>query len=463
MSMRIERTGAVKDSSAKKSRHSYDFKRDTRNLGGHPLLKIGAHGAKHVPIDLRQACPPVDDQGEEGSCTANAGVGLAEFDMLRQGLALTRLSRQFLYWNTRNMEGTASDDAGATITDTVLAWAKYGICPEEDDPYIPGNLTRKPNDKAYIDAQPEAAQNYSRVDQTLESIYTCLAAGFPIIFGISVFESFEAATTGEIPVPDAANEDLLGGHAILIVGIDVAKNIVRFRNSWGTAWGDAGYGTLPLKEYVLNPDLASDFWVVKGIGAAPDVTPPAPAPDSDRARRGIVQSGFMEKVGDDSPLWKLADALEAAGDTVIRLAWTDDAGAAIDAGPIDYWINYSWGKAQTWHSLAKYPSRPPIANEFTIAGVACWLFGQCHGLVWHEFANIERAVNFTVSSFPMSDPIRDASAVEVSLSDAATGLPAFGRVNVNCDGLGLHHGSISGDARVHQAIIDAVSKIVVTR
>lgn len=32
------------------------------------------------------------------------------------------------------------------------------------------------------------------------------------------------------------------------------------RNSWGTGWGDAGYGWLPY-EYVLK-GLAEDFWSI---------------------------------------------------------------------------------------------------------------------------------------------------------------------------------------------------------
>jgi hypothetical protein len=127
---------------------------------------------------------------------------------------------------------------------------------------------------------------------------------------------------------------------------------------------------------------------------------------------------------------------------------------------VDYWINYSWGKAQAWQSLNTYQGTPPpVGLEITVAGVACWLFGQAHGFVWHEYPNIQRAINFAVTSFPVSDPIRDAIAAEIPLAQTSS-IPCIPRLNVNCDGLGLGHISIMGDSRVQAAIIAAVEAIV---
>jgi C1A family cysteine protease len=81
------------------------------------------------------------------------------------------------------------------------------------------------------------------------------------VIGISVYQSFEDATDGEVPMP-VTGEALLGGHAICLVGYDSAH--VTFRNSWGAGWGKEGYGTLPWA-YVLSADLASDLWVVKSV------------------------------------------------------------------------------------------------------------------------------------------------------------------------------------------------------
>jgi len=94
-----------------------------------------------------------------------------------------------------------------------------------------------------------------------------LLDGYPIVFGINVYDSFESddvSKTGIVPLPDKDKEKCLGGHAILIVGFKEIdnKNYFIVRNSWGTEWGDNGYCYMPF-EYVLNEKLAEDFWSIK--------------------------------------------------------------------------------------------------------------------------------------------------------------------------------------------------------
>src|SRR6185437_9462747 len=68
-------------------------------------------------VDLRAGCSPVENQGNLGSCTANALVGNLEFLEKKAGRRATNLSRLFVYYNERAMEGTISEDAGAAIRD----------------------------------------------------------------------------------------------------------------------------------------------------------------------------------------------------------------------------------------------------------------------------------------------------------------------------------------------------------
>jgi C1A family cysteine protease len=90
----------------------------------------------------------------------------------------------------------------------------------------------------------------------------CLAEGYPIVFGISIYESFETrsvAKTGEVPMP-RSSERMLGGHAVLAVGHNTLCKKFIVRNSWGPAWGQNGYFTLPF-EYVEK--MADDFWTIR--------------------------------------------------------------------------------------------------------------------------------------------------------------------------------------------------------
>jgi C1A family cysteine protease len=227
-------------------------------------------------VDLRGQCPAVYDQGQIGSCTANAiGAGF-EFDLTRQQLADFMPSRLFIYYNERAVEGSIPFDAGAQIRDGIKSVAKLGVCPETEWPYDDtpaGSDTRfpdgskaaqQPTKQCYDDALQHRATTYQRVVRNLDQFRGCLASGYPFVFGFTVFESFETkevAQTGVMPMP-APHESILGGHAVLAVGYDDASQRFIVRNSWGKDWGDAGYFTMPYA-YLTERGLSADFWTIR--------------------------------------------------------------------------------------------------------------------------------------------------------------------------------------------------------
>jgi C1A family cysteine protease len=227
-----------------------------------PIEVIGALPAQ---VDLTSACPPVYDQGQLGSCTANAIGGAIEFDQIKQNLAPIFVpSRLFIYYNERAMEGTVNSDSGAQIRDGMKSVGTLGVCPEDTWPYNIANFEVKPTDACYQDALQHKAILYQRVTRNLAQMKGCLASGYPFIFGFTVYASFESAQvaqTGHAPMPHHG-EQVLGGHAVLAVGYDDANQWFIARNSWGTGWGMQGYFTLPYA-YLLDPNLSSDFWMVQ--------------------------------------------------------------------------------------------------------------------------------------------------------------------------------------------------------
>ena len=218
-------------------------------------------------VDLRPNCPAVYDQGQLGSCTANAISAALEFNQTKQGERSFAPSRLFIYYNERVMEHTVNDDAGAMIRDGIKSVSKLGAPPEVPDwPYVISKFKQKPPTKAYKDALKYQAILYQRLTQDLDQLKGCLASGFPFVFGISVYQSFESqavAKTGKVPMPKSSEENL-GGHAILAVGYDDTQKRFIIRNSWGTDWGMKGYFTLPYA-YVLDENLADDFWTIKSV------------------------------------------------------------------------------------------------------------------------------------------------------------------------------------------------------
>jgi len=233
-----------------------------------------------VSVDLRNWCSPVDDQGMLGSCTAHAGVGVIEYYEKKAFGKFIKASRLFLYKVTRNLMKTKGD-TGAFLRTTIGAIALFGVPPEEYWQYT--------DDEKRFDEEPPAfcyafAQNYQAItyfrhdapgiseQELLNSIKTYLAKGHPAMFGFSVYSSIrEAEKDGKIPFP-SPKERIEGGHAIVAVGYDdrieiknphnrsKTKGALLIRNSWGTSWGEGGYGWLPY-EYVLR-ELAQDFWTI---------------------------------------------------------------------------------------------------------------------------------------------------------------------------------------------------------
>jgi C1A family cysteine protease len=212
--------------------------------------------------------PPLYDQGQLGSCTANAIAAAVEYDRLKQGIADFTPCRLFLYYNERAAEGTVSSDAGANICDGISAMQTIGDCQETDWPYTddPTTFIGPPPAICAADAAPHKDLQQQQVEQSTDGIRAVLADGHPVVFGFTVYESFESdavASTGIVPMPQPG-EQVLGGHAVLIVGYDDAHNWFIVRNSWGPEWGQAGYFTMPY-QYVTDPTLASDFWAVMQV------------------------------------------------------------------------------------------------------------------------------------------------------------------------------------------------------
>jgi len=229
-------------------------------------------------VDLRPWCSAIENQQNLGSCTAHASVGIVEYFQRKAYAKHIEGSRLFVYKTTRNLM-KVTGDTGAWLRNVMGALVLCGVPDEKYWQYNVPDFDKEPPAFVYAVADNYEALKYFCHDPmganaspatVLSTVKQYLAAKIPSIFGFWGFPSLnDTDVKGGIPYP-CPGETAQWGHAIVAVGYDDAKKITNtkcnkvttgallIRNSWGTAWGDNGYGWLPY-DYVLNK-LALDFW-----------------------------------------------------------------------------------------------------------------------------------------------------------------------------------------------------------
>lgn len=216
-------------------------------------------------IDLRHFCSLIENQGNLGSCTAQALIGNLEF-LKKKGQKLKAdFSRLFTYYNERVIRHTVNVDSGASLRDGIKTLVKLGTCLEKYWQYNIKKYKQKPSAKAYQDALNYQIISYFRI-KSLQEMKHALSLGYPFVFGFAVYESIDnkkVKTSGFIPLPNIG-ERLLGGHAVMAVGYNDKQNLLIIRNSWGDTWGDHGYGYLPYS-YLSSSMLTGDFWTIRDM------------------------------------------------------------------------------------------------------------------------------------------------------------------------------------------------------
>jgi C1A family cysteine protease len=221
----------------------------------------------YLPVDLRPNCPPVLNQKTLASCTAFGAIGLVQFARKKQKFKkLWQPSPLFTYYATRVLQGTPTQDSGASVRNALKSVAKDGVVEERLYPYIIEKFATKPSDSLYKKAIDFQALSYRRLnDGSLTEMQECLDQGYPFIFGMLIFESFiKCPSNGIVPMPNIKKERSYGGHCLMCVGWKMINNSIYFilQNSWSTAWGENGYCYVPA-EYITNPKLACDFWMIQ--------------------------------------------------------------------------------------------------------------------------------------------------------------------------------------------------------
>lgn len=260
---------------------------------------------------------PVFNQGNLGSCTANAAAGALLFCQLRDKWpTVSLLSRLYIYYMERYNDqsgGGPAYDSGATIPDAITAIMK-GVPAESDWPYtdqtttdfLPAPFdkfttvpfTQQPSAKNLIIFDTDSLSNLTHLNFTGQSstiLKAALKSNHPLLINFTVYSSFEdtsrvTSPAGVMPIPNTSTESCLGGHAIMLVGYKESMpytttvttmnartgkptstkttgsdNFFIARNSWGSGWGDGGYFYMPYS-LITNISLTPSIYVVTTVG-----------------------------------------------------------------------------------------------------------------------------------------------------------------------------------------------------
>ncbi len=227
--------------------------------------------------------PPVRSQGDRGTCVAFAVSAINEFSFSRKLGRNIDLSEQYLFFETKKLEGDTG--CGSRIADALTVISEKGQCPEETwsyNPHLP--CFQSAGEPSNADDRALPYRNgyvpFNDTDDLLLQIKGCLSLAKLIAFSIPVYGSwYQNADTqktgriimpfpGEVPLKDSNGND--EGHAMAIVGYQDDSGVAGggyfiIRNSWGEQlWGSQnhyapGYGIIPYA-YIIN-----DHWEIYAL------------------------------------------------------------------------------------------------------------------------------------------------------------------------------------------------------
>lgn len=256
-----------------KDKRDYRYK-VSKVLGEKVLKKLRTLRAnKVVAMDYRDYMSPVKDQGNLGSCVGFAVTALKEFqenveyateqkdgNSYKREDAIYDLSEQWTYWNAKKIDPWGPSIEGTSIRYALKVLNKIGCPPEEGWKYTDSKINiGEPESWAHMIARWNTIESYWRIPN-LKTLISALRNTGPVVIGVGCYEEiFSPEKDGFVPMPKNPAY-CYGGHAILACGYNAKKKRILFKNSWGTGWGDKGYGWF---HYNYIQKYCWDAWAAK--------------------------------------------------------------------------------------------------------------------------------------------------------------------------------------------------------
>jgi hypothetical protein len=247
---------------------SRDTERDWRVEHAITAGALAAPAALPVKVDLRQPWWEVGDQSTTGSCVGWATAdGVMRYLLAKAGrLGKSQLlSPRFVWMASKETDEYTSrpetfvEEAGTSLKAAMDIVRKYGVVVDSMLPFKINILmyTGGP-DELYAAASTRRASNYFNLGKNLPQWKAWIANNGPILAGLKVDATWDNAASAGGKLDKFQPATVRGGHAICVVGYTPDRFIIR--NSWGTTWGDKGFG-------YASPAYINDAFFAESYGA----------------------------------------------------------------------------------------------------------------------------------------------------------------------------------------------------
>lgn len=211
---------------------------------------LAAPTAPPASKDLRESWWKIGDQKSTGSCVGwGAAEGVLRWHFVKAGKISksTNLSPRYVWMAAKETDEFTSrptsfiESDGTSLKSALDIARKFGVVKDSVLPFGSGTLFAGEADNFYATASLLKISAYINMFLNLNQWKMWLANNGPILAALNVDKTWDdaASTGGKLDTFQPGTER--GGHCISIVGYRADGRFI-VRNSWGTTWGDKGFG-----------------------------------------------------------------------------------------------------------------------------------------------------------------------------------------------------------------------------
>jgi len=199
--------------------------------------------------------PPIRSQQSLGSCASHAVIGAYEIQLLKKGYKkYLEGSELYHYYNARKDIGQLPNNVGMSIRTACSTLSRHGMGAECLWPYDITRYNIAPTQITHIFANLFKLKEYSRL-YSIDDIRENVSNDIPVVCGIWLDDSFYKLNKKDyLYSPSKHNK---GGHGVIITGYDSEREVLKFRNSWGSGWGRKGYFEMSYVDFIKH---SFDSW-----------------------------------------------------------------------------------------------------------------------------------------------------------------------------------------------------------